>query len=153
MDNKEVVRRVMDGVWNQGNAKVAEECIAADCRTHDPSVPNAQPGPGVLVEQMKTYRGAFPDMKMTIDQQFAEGDCVITRWTCRGTHTGSLAGVPASQRKVTVTGIQIDKFRGDKIVESWANWDLAGLMQQIGVMPPIGTTTGTSASRGAAIHK
>jgi hypothetical protein len=53
---------------------------------------------------------------------------------------------------VTITGIQIDKFRGDKIAETWVNWDLAGLMQQIGVMPPLGTATTTSASRGA-IHK
>jgi steroid delta-isomerase-like uncharacterized protein len=153
MDKKDVVRRLMDGIWNQGNTKVAEECIASDARLHDPSMPNAQPGPGALVEQMQTYRGAFPDMKMSIDQQLTDGDCVITRWTCRGTHTGSLAGAPASHRKVTVTGIQIDKFRGDKIGETWVNWDLAGLMQQIGVMPPLGTTTGAGASRGAAIHK
>jgi predicted ester cyclase len=153
MDYKETVRRLVDSGWNQGNTKIAEECLTSDWKMHDPTVPNAQPGPAQMNEMIKQYRAAFSDMKMTIDQQFVDGDCVITRWTSRGTHNGPLFGAAPSHRKVTVTGIEIDRFQGNKIAESWVNWDTAGMMQQIGVMPPLGTGVSTTAARGAGLHK
>jgi steroid delta-isomerase-like uncharacterized protein len=153
MDYKETIRRLTESAWNQGDTKVVEQYLTSDWRLHDPTVPNAQPGPAQMIEMIKQYRAAFPDMKMTIDQLLVEGDYVVARWTSRGTHNGALFGAAPSHRKVTVTGIQIDRFKGDKIVESWVNWDTAGMMQQIGVMPPLGTGASTTAARGAGVHK
>ena len=65
------------------------------------------------------FLAAFPDTSYTIEQQVAEGDLVVTRWTARGTHEGELMGIPATQKSVEVTGIAIDRFSDGKIVESW----------------------------------
>ena len=153
MDNKETARKLMEIGWNQGNNKVFEDAFATDAKYHDPTMPNAPLGAAALIEQTRLYRTAFPDLKMTVDQLMADGDYVVMRWTCRGTHTGPLLGAAPTQRKVTVTGMIINRFTGGKIVETWGNWDAAGLMQQIGVMPPMGAGAGSSATRGAGVHK
>lgn len=84
------------------------------------------------------YRSAFPDTKMTIDLQIAEGDKVTTRWTAHGTHKGELMGIPATGKQVTITGVGIDRIAGGRIVETWGEFDLMGMMQQLGVVPSPG---------------
>lgn len=153
MEKKQVVRQIIESVWNKGDAKFAGENIAPNAITHDPMIPNAAPGAAALLEQMRLYRSAFPDLRMTIDDQFADGETVVTRWTARGTHNAALLGVAPTHRKVTVTGIQIDRFENGKVIESWVNWDSMGLMQQIGMLPPLGISTGSAASRGTGLHK
>jgi steroid delta-isomerase-like uncharacterized protein len=81
------------------------------------------------------YRAAFPDLRVEVESQVAEGDLVVTRWASTGTHEGDLPGLPASHNKVTVTGIAIDRLENGKIVEAWGNWDTLGMMQQIGAVP------------------
>jgi len=63
----------------------------------------------------------------------------VTRWTARGVNTGSLLGMPPSGRPVEVTGMSIERFAGGQIVESWVNFDLLGLLQQVGAVPAPGT--------------
>ena len=84
------------------------------------------------------YRTAFPDIHFTIDEQIAEGDTVMTRWTARGTQTGELAGMPPTGKSVTVTGIVVDRFSNGMIAETWAIFDQFGMMQQLGVIPSPG---------------
>ena len=81
------------------------------------------------------YRSAFPDVHFTIEDLFAAGDKVVSRWTARGTHKGELMGIPATGKQVEVTGMDIDQVSGGKIVGSWNSWDALGLMQQLGVVP------------------
>ena len=81
------------------------------------------------------YRGALPDLLMTVEDLIAEGDKVVTRWTARGTHQGELMGIPPSGNRVEVTGISVDRIEGGKFVEGWANYDALGMMQQIGAVP------------------
>jgi steroid delta-isomerase-like uncharacterized protein len=81
------------------------------------------------------YLGAFPDAEVTIEDQLAEGDKVVTRWTGRGTHQGELMGVPPSGNRVEVPGITISRIEGGKIVEEWENYDALGMMQAIGAVP------------------
>jgi predicted ester cyclase len=63
---------------------------------------------------------------------------VVVRWTTRGTHKGELMGIPATGKPVVVTGIDIFQISSGKVVESWINWDALGMMQQLGVIPPMG---------------
>ncbi len=84
---------------------------------------------------MSLYHGAFPDTQITVEDQIAEGDLVVTRWTARGTHQGELMGVPPSSNRATVEGITINRIADGKIAESWANYDALGMMQQIGAIP------------------
>jgi steroid delta-isomerase-like uncharacterized protein len=82
-----------------------------------------------------TYRNAFPDIHFTVDEQIAEGDKVVTRWTAHGIHKGELAGIPAAGKSSTVTGISVDKVVNGMIVENWGIFDQFGMMQQLGVIP------------------
>jgi steroid delta-isomerase-like uncharacterized protein len=88
------------------------------------------------------YRNAFPEIQMTVEDLIAEGDKVVTRWTARGTHQGELMGIPPSGNPVEVTGITIDRIEGGKVVETWANYDALGMMQQVGAVPEPGQAQG-----------
>ena len=80
------------------------------------------------------FRTAFPDLHFTIEDQIAEGDMVVTRWTARGTHRGDFQGVLATGREIRLTGTDIDRMTNGKVVECWAHVDELGLMQQLGVI-------------------
>jgi hypothetical protein len=74
-------------------------------------------------------------MHVTIDDMVAEGDKVATRVTMTGTHKGEIMGIPPTNKKVTVSGIVIDRFAGGKIVEDNGIFDMLGLMRQLGLVP------------------
>ena len=122
-DLKAIPRRLIEEVYNQGKLDVVYEVIAAEYVGHDPSLPEDIAGAAAERELAAAYRVAFPDLSITIEDQVAEGDRVVTRWTARGTHIGDLWRIPA-------TG-------NGRILESWANWDSLGLMQQLGVLPAL----------------
>jgi predicted ester cyclase len=75
---------------------------------------------------------AFPDIEIVIDDQLAEGDRVANRWRNLGTHTGVFMGIAPTGKRVSFTGISIDRIAGGKVVESWMNWDELGLLRQLG---------------------
>jgi len=133
-ENKAMVRRLME-VWNTGDVAVLDEVIAADAVSHDPSTPDMGAGPEGVKRLMTMYRAAFPDITFTVEDQVADGDMVATRWTSYGTHRAALMGIPPTGKSATVTGMQIDRFAGGKIAETWVNWDTMGLMRQLGVIP------------------
>jgi len=133
--NREISRRILDEVFNQGREEVADELIAPEAIGHDPALPEPTRGPEGLKQNAATYRGAFPDLRVGIDDQCAEGELVCTRWTAKGTNTGDFWGMAATGKQATITGITIDRIAGGKIVESWTNWDTLGMLQQLGVVP------------------
>ena len=136
-ENKALVRRVIEEVWNQGKLDVAEEIFATDYIFHAP-LPGEVRGPEGPKQRVSMYRTAIPNLQLTIEDQIAEGDKVVTRWTSTGTHKGELMGIPPTDVEVTVTGIVISRIAGGKIVEDWWNWDTLGMLQQLGAVPPIG---------------
>jgi steroid delta-isomerase-like uncharacterized protein len=134
-DNKAVARRVLD-CFNSGNVDELDELVAADAVDHDEQNPNrGTPGPDGLKQTIQMYRAAFPDLKLTIEEQIAEGNMVATRWVAVGTHQGDLPGLPATGRQSTVTGMGFDRVENGKIAEAWGNWDTLGMMQQLGAIP------------------
>jgi steroid delta-isomerase-like uncharacterized protein len=81
------------------------------------------------------FLSAFPDLHWTIEDAVAEGNKVVLRLTARGTHRGAFQGIPPTGKQVTVTGIIISRLADGKIAEEWANRDVLGLLQQLGVVP------------------
>ena len=77
-------------------------------------------------------------MRFAIDDVIEQRDRVVIRWTAKGTHDGELNGLAPTGRSVTVTGISIQRITGNRVAESWTNWDTLGLMQQIGAAPAPG---------------
>jgi steroid delta-isomerase-like uncharacterized protein len=133
--NKAISRRALE-VFSSGNLDELDELVSEDAVDHDTQNPNAAiHGPEGAKRTAAMYRAAFSDLQITIEDQIAEGDKVVTRWTAVGTHDGDLPGLPASGRSSTVTGIGIDRIEGGKIVEAWGNWDTLGMMQQLGAVP------------------
>jgi steroid delta-isomerase-like uncharacterized protein len=102
------------------------------------SPPGAAPGREGVKQYVTLFRTAFPDLRATVDDVIAEGDRVVTRWTSRGTHQGELMGIPASGKRVTFSGITINRVSGGKVVEDRTNFDQLGLMQQLGAIPAPG---------------
>ena len=87
-------------------------------------------------EMLGTYFTAFPDLRFTIEDQLADGDKVITRWTVRGTQNGAFEGIAPTGKSITMTGISIVRAEGGKLVEEWENFDELGMMRKIGTVPP-----------------
>ncbi len=134
-ENKEKVRRFLQEAFNEGNLGVVDEIFASDYVLHDPANPEEIRGLEGIKQFVQMYRSAFPDTHITVEDQIAEGDEVVTRWTGRGTHQGELFGVAPSGNQVELSGITISRFEGGKIAEDWTNSDTLGLMQQIGAVP------------------
>ena len=135
-DNKAIVRRGLETVWNQKNVARVVEHLDPEFVSHDPTM--TIQGLEQYQPFVTMYLSAFPDLHFTIEDQIAEGDKVVTRWTAHGTHLGPFMDIPPSGKQGAVTGITIDRLANGKVVESWYNFDALGMMQQLGVLPAPG---------------
>jgi steroid delta-isomerase-like uncharacterized protein len=131
---KAIARREIEEIFGGGNLDLADEIVAADYVGYDPALPEAIRGPEGIKQAAAGYRAAFPDLTVTVEEQVAEGDIVVTRWTARGTHQGELFGIAATGKQATVTGISIERIVDGKIAEDRTNWDTLGLLQQLGAV-------------------
>jgi len=131
--NKMLVRRAYEEVYNQGRLELIDELVTDDFVVHVGA--EDLHGPAALKEYVTMLRGGFPDLHLTIDMQVADGDIVVTRWTGHGTHTGAFQGIPPTGRRGSMTGIDIDRIHDGRTVECWTNTDELGLLQQLGVIP------------------
>jgi steroid delta-isomerase-like uncharacterized protein len=143
-ENKATVRRVSEEVFNQGNLSVVDELIAPDYVLHDPGVPGGElRGLEAFKERwVSMFRTAFPDLRIVIEDQVAEGEKVASRYTGSGTHQGDLRGFPPTNNRIEVTGTITSRFAEGKIVEEWNNLDSMGMMQQLGIVPPLEPSRG-----------
>ncbi len=130
--NKQLIRRLFEEVWNQHHLDLLDEIVAPDYpSTADPTAP----GPAGVRQFINGYLSSFPDVHFTVDDLVAEGDQVAVRWTAIGTHQGSLMGIPPTNTRVTISGIGQYRFAGGKFVQGWLYFDRLALMQQLGVVP------------------
>ncbi len=139
--NETIIRRFFDEICNQRNLALADELFSANHAYHDPQIP-AEPGPEGIRQVISTYQTAFPDAHWHVEEMFAAGDVIVTRWKGTGTHKKELNGIPPTGKYVHVDGIWIHRLKDGKVVESWNVWDTLGLMQKLGVVP----TTAEAAS-------
>jgi steroid delta-isomerase-like uncharacterized protein len=136
--NKARIRRVIEEAYSRGNLAVVDEVAASDLVIHAPSQDIR--GREGAKQYVTMLRNAFPDLHFTIEDQIAEGDMVVTRWTARGTHKGNFQGLPATGRPIRLMGTDIDRMTDGKVVECWAHVDELGLMQQLGAIGADGTS-------------
>lgn len=118
---------------SQGNFDALSEIVAPDYVVH----PEEVRGADGLKEMVEGYRNALSGLRVTIDQQFTEGDYVATRFTIHGTHKGDLMGAPPTGKDVEFTGITISRCKDGRIVEEWEITDTVGLLRQIGALPEV----------------
>lgn len=136
-------KRILEECFNQGRLEAIDEVCAPDIVTHDPAEPEEPRGIEAHKERVQQYRTAMPDLNVTLEDSFAAGDKVCTRWTCRGTNTGELMGMSPTGRSVEMTGVSVDRFDADgRICEVWDQWDNAGFMSQLGISPEAAAQAG-----------
>lgn len=133
--NRAVVRRFIDEVFNRGNLAVAEEILAPDYVHNDPATGDMASGVEGLEKMVAFYRQAFPDFQIRLEDQIATEDRVVERWTGQGTHRGALMGMPATGRQITATGISIHRLANGRIAETHTVFDTAAMLRQLGVIP------------------
>lgn len=136
-ENVALMYRWFEEVWNQRRVEAIAEMLAADGVVHGLGDAGVDiNGPAGFVPFFETLHGAFPEINVTIEDTIAEADEVAARWTARLPHKGDQLGVPASGVLATVSGMSIIRVRDGQIIEAWNNWDILGLMQQIGALTP-----------------
>jgi 4-oxalocrotonate tautomerase family enzyme len=133
--NKAVIRLWLEEAWSKGNYSIASEVIDQNFMVHGAGGQSVRQGPDGVADLVRTWRNAFPDGKMSVDDLVSEGDKVVVRMTWTGTHTGEFYGIKPTGRKVNVSSIGIDRVVNGKITEGWGEVDMLGMMQQLGAVP------------------
>jgi steroid delta-isomerase-like uncharacterized protein len=134
-DNSTLLRRYYEEVVNQGDLNAVDDIVAADYVSHHNDPAHLPPGPAGVKAFISMTRQGFPDLHITVDDLFAQGDQVASMWTMEGTHTGEWFGAPASGKRAKWSGIVITRFAGGKMAEDWYNFDQVSLLQQLGIIP------------------
>lgn len=132
-ENVKLMRRWFEEIWNAGRMQTVYDLLAPDAvgigQLEDGSELR---GPAGFVPLVERLRGAFPDMKLVVEDAFGSGDQVVVRWSATMTHKGDHLGMPATGKPVRLTGITITRIVDNRIVAGWDNWDQLAMLQQIG---------------------
>ena len=135
MDNKAIVRRLYEEVWNKRKLELVSDLISPSHALHDNNFPGSSVGPEAYRAQMAIYLAAFPDLHFTAEDIVAEKDKVAASWTISGTHKGEIWGVRPTNKKISLEGITIHHIANGKIIDSYISSDVLGLMRQLGLVP------------------
>jgi steroid delta-isomerase-like uncharacterized protein len=152
--NKSIVLRFYQEVANANNLDVADELFVDNYVDHDPPSPTEvwPRGADGAKTSLEAYRVAFPDMHFAVEDMVAEGDDVAVRYIFSGTHRGTFLGIEGSGTPIRFTGISLFRIVGDRISESWAQFDLLDFIQQVGTWPqPDRATPDTPAELGPIV--
>ena len=134
--NKALLRRWFEEVWNKGREEAIDEMFAEDGIAHNLADEGGKPlrGPTGFKPFFRNFRAAFPDIEVVVEDTITEGDKVAARCTVRGKHQSDSLGFAATQRPMEITGMTIVRIANGKIVEAWNNFDFMNMYQQLGML-------------------
>jgi steroid delta-isomerase-like uncharacterized protein len=137
-ENKALMRRIYEEVFNQKNLVAIDDFIAPNFVNHSAAQLGMTGGDLEHVTQfLSMVMQAFPDLHYTVEDLVAEGDKVVARLTISGTQQGAFMGIPPTGKHATISDIEIFRITGGKAVETWVQVDFLGLLQQLGAIPPM----------------
>jgi steroid delta-isomerase-like uncharacterized protein len=140
--NKQITREYLEKVWIGKDPSAVHQYIAPDVILHEhlgeAEIGTESQGVQGIEEQLSIVLSASPDLDFVLEELIAERDIVAARWHFEATHTGDFYGVPATNRRISMTGMFFSRFRDGKVVESWQTLDIFGILIQMGVLPPGG---------------
>lgn len=126
----EVVNRIVNEAYNNGELAVLDECISPDFTSE--MLPAGMPGgPEAFKRMISHFRTGFPDLHFTVDDQISEPGKVVNRWTMTGTHDGPYMDIPATGNAIHIHGISIWYLHDDKVVDFWVVMDQQALHHQL----------------------
>jgi predicted ester cyclase len=156
-NNKQVLMRFWNEVWDQGKLEVVDEIFHPNFTDHGLAPGLTKQGPDGAKEAVEQFRAGIPDLYLKVDDMVAEGDKVLTRWEAGGTHTGPLVSgrgsIPPTGKRAVVRGFTLNRLEDGKIIDAWDNFDIMGMLQQLGVIPsgpPAGGPPGAPTAGAAA---
>ena len=130
VENKRLACRIFDELGNRGNMAVIPELVGSEFVNHQLDGHEVR-GPEGMRRVVGEFRTAFPDVHVTVDDQIAEADIVVTRWTAAGTHWGPLGEVAPTGIRVKFSGISMMRFDNARLIEEWELADQLGLLRQV----------------------
>ena len=133
-DNKAVIRRLIEEVYNQGNLDAVDELMAPDVLDHA-AVPQHRHGIDAFKHVMEWVRGMSSDIHYEVDDLIAEGEKVAVRMTVSGTDTATLRDIPPTGKRFSVDYVHWFRLADGKVAELWAVRDDLTRLQQLGLMP------------------
>jgi steroid delta-isomerase-like uncharacterized protein len=134
-DCDRLIRRWFEEVWNKGRVEAIGEMIAPDCIAHGLGGPEgAMQGPEGFKTFYGRFKGAFPDIRITVDEVITDGDRCAVRFSGRATHGGDHLGIAATGQPIAFTGMSFTRWRNGQIVEAWNNVDMMAMLQPIGAV-------------------
>lgn len=131
-DNKNLIRRVFDEVWNRNDLSLVDEVYASDYVAHVAGAPRDIVGPEQFKQFVALHGVLTSDLSFRIEDQITEDDRVATRWLATTTPASGLVNIPGEGQEVQVTGISVHRMADGKIAESWDNWDILTIYQALG---------------------
>ncbi len=135
--NKAIARRHFEELWGQGDLSVADEIYDPSCVGHCANAPEQTGYPESEKQHVLRDRAVSRDGEVTVEDQLAEGDKVLTRWVFRGTHTEPLPGIPPTGNRITLHGMHVHRIVDGKIVEVWAIDTSSGSCKPLALFPPV----------------
>lgn len=133
-DSMKSAYKAMSAAWDAGKADEMDKYITANLKENDP-MPGQKPGIAGIKDMVNMMKASYPDMKSTIDYIGVDGDMLTASYHMTGTNSGSMMGMPATNKKVNVHGIDIVKWENGKFTEHWGVFDAMAMMQQLGLAP------------------
>jgi predicted ester cyclase len=129
---RELIEKVWEAAWDHGEVDALDELLSPAYRRH---------GTDAEEQDLITFkasiistRSAFPDLTTTIDDIVIEGDRAAIRWHSSGSQEQSFLGVPATKRRVEVSGATFARYEGDRVVEEFVTWDPRSLLTALGIL-------------------
>jgi steroid delta-isomerase-like uncharacterized protein len=144
-DNKKVVRRMYEEVWNKRNLEVTKELIAPSHAVELFDAADSGVGPEAYARNVVQFVRAFPDLKFTVIDMVEENEKVVALWNISGTHKGEFRGIAATGKRVSVDGITISQLADGKIMDSYVSLDMWSMMRQLDAIPATGKPQKASA--------
>jgi steroid delta-isomerase-like uncharacterized protein len=123
--------------WNSHDVDRVMSFYAAEYEGVDVGQPSPEHGLDGKRRAVLVYLHAFPDLNFTIEETIEQGNMVAVRWTARGTHRGRFMNIPPAGCPISVRGVSILTFQGEKVVRANYIWDVAGLLREIGLLPEL----------------
>ncbi|HVC32937.1 MAG TPA: ester cyclase [Chloroflexota bacterium] len=134
--NAAIVQRVVEEIWNGGELGLADDLVASDYVNHYGLISDLVRGPEAIKVSVALYRAAFPDFQITAHHLIAQGETVALCWTAWNPRSDGRAAIASRTTRGDLTGMTFCRLVEGKIAESWTSWDTAGVLRQIGVLPP-----------------
>ncbi len=137
-ENKKLTQRFFTDVLVDGETELIDKLVSDNFTEHESPFGQETPktGRAAVKEMVDTFRTGFPDLKVKVNQLVAEGDLVTAYTTWTGTHSGTFMGIPATNKKVDFTCIDMVKFEDGEATEHWGLTDNLTLLTQIGAIDP-----------------